>query len=353
VPSFPPQPAGVPWPTETWPAAPPAADVDTDALQRAVDRLMSQPPEFGITLALAVVHRGLLVAEAYGPDTDEHTTLISWSMAKSIVHALAGILVTDGRLMLDEPAAVAEWAADDRSRITPRHLLAMTPGLRFVEDYVDAGTSHCIDMLFGGGQSDVAGYAAALPLDHPPGTSWNYSSGTTNIVSRILGDLVGGGAGGMRAFMAERLFEPLSMRSAEPRFDATGTFLGSSFVYATARDFARFGYLYLRGGQWATERLLPETWVEYGRTPVPVVPDDEDFGYGAHWWLWRDQPGLFGAHGYEGQYTLVDPARDLVVVRLGKTPAELRPNLVDELRTIIGAVPAPASQSHGSAARID
>jgi CubicO group peptidase (beta-lactamase class C family) len=215
----------------------------------------------------------------------------------------------------------------------------MRPGLRFVEDYVDAGISHCIDMLFGAGAADHAAYAAAQPLDHRPGTVWNYSSGTTNIVARIVGDVVGGGEAGMRAFLASELFGPAGMASADPRFDAAGTFVGSSYVYATAHDFARFGALYLADGVADGRRILPVCWVDHARTPTPGVPDTEPFGYGAHWWLWRDEPASLGAHGYEGQYTVVVPSRELVVVRLGKTPAELRPNLVAELRRLVRAFP--------------
>jgi CubicO group peptidase (beta-lactamase class C family) len=197
-----------------------------------------------VTLAELVLHRGEIVHEAYGPDTGPDTTLISWSTGKSVTHALVGVAVRDGLADLDAPAPVREWAGDERSAITLRQLLNMTSGLRFVEDYVDDSVSHCIDMLFGEGHTDVAHYAASLPLDHPPGSTFNYSSGTTNIVSRAVGQAVGGGEAGMRAFMEAELFGPLGMTSADPRFDAAGTFVGSSFLYCTTRDFARFGQLW-------------------------------------------------------------------------------------------------------------
>jgi len=291
-----------------------------------------------ITLAEIVVHKGEVVHETYGPDTGPDTTLISWSTGKSGTHALVGIAVRDGLLDLDAPAPVPEWAGDARSAITLRQLLHMTSGLRFVEDYVDDSISHCIDMLFGAGQADVAAYAAALPLDHPPDSVFNYSSGTTNIVSRIVGQAVGGGEAAMRAFMAEELFGPLGMTSADPRFDAAGTFVGSSFLYCTARDFARFGQLYLADGVWEGRRLLPEGWVDFARTPAPA-PVEEEFGYGAHWWLWDGHgfPGTFAAHGYEGQYVIVRPDRDLVVVRLGKTPIEVRPPVIEHLQELLDA----------------
>jgi CubicO group peptidase (beta-lactamase class C family) len=317
-----------------------AADVDSATVEEVLRRLLAQPPELGLTLAVVAIHGGEVVADGYGPETTAATPLISWSVAKSITHAAVGVLVRDGRLDLSQPAPVPAWAGTEKAAITMQHLLEMRPGLRFVEDYVDAEISHCIDMLFGEGAQDHSAYAAALPLDHPPGTVWNYSSGTTNIVARVVGDVVGGGEAGMRAFLASEVFEPIGMTSADPRFDAAGTFVGSSFVYATARDFARFGELYLADGICEGRRILPAGWLDHARAPTPGVPETEPFGYGAHWWLWRDEPGSLAAHGYEGQYVIVVPARDLVVVRLGKTPAELRPNLVAELRRIVRSFPA-------------
>jgi CubicO group peptidase (beta-lactamase class C family) len=126
------------------------------------------------------------------------------------------------------------------------------------------------------------------------------------------------------------------MTTAVPRFDAAGTFVGSSYLYATARDFARFGELYLRDGVVDGTRVLPEGWVDYARTPTsPPAPPEEPHGYGAHWWLWDDDLGTFGAHGYDGQYTLVVPPLDLVVVRLGKTPVELQPAVKADLHRLV------------------
>ncbi|HEX9257977.1 MAG TPA: serine hydrolase, partial [Acidimicrobiales bacterium] len=315
----------------------PDDDVDGETLGRGLQRLFAQPPDLGLTLAVVAVHRGRIVAEGYGPDTDKTTRLISWSTAKSMTHALTGLALDRCLVDLQAPAPVPEWR-DDRAAITLQHLLTMTPGLRFAEDYVDASVSDCIAMLFGEGKEDTAAYAAALPLDHQPGTFWNYSSGTTNIVSRIVGQVVGGEAG-MRKLLMRDLFGTLGMHTAVPTFDAAGTFVGSSFVNASARDFARFGYLYLRDGIWQGDRLLPVGWRDHARTPTLSVPPEEDFGYGAHWWLWRDEPGSLAAHGYEGQYVIVLPHRDLVLVRLGKTPTDIRPNLVAVLRDLIGCFP--------------
>ena len=341
LPPFRPQPTGVPWPTEVWPTSSLADDVDVAAVTDALRYLDGQPPEIGLSLATLVVHRGGIVAEQYASSAGEDTALVSWSMGKSVTQALVGVIVGQGRLAVDQRAPVAAWAEDERRRITIQQLLNMRSGLRFVEDYVDDTVSHCIEMLFGAGHQDVAGYAASLPLDHPPGEVWNYSSGTTNILCRVVGDVVDGGEEGMRRFMHGHLFGPLGMTSADPRFDGAGTFIGSSFLYATARDFARFGYLYLRGGMWEDRQLLPVGWADAARTAT-AVPTDEPFGYGAQWWLWREWSGTFGAHGYEGQYVVVCPDRDLVVVQLSKNVAEDRPHLLGPLRRIIGAFPTTA-----------
>ncbi|MEN9505675.1 MAG: hypothetical protein RI958_1601 [Actinomycetota bacterium] len=330
--------------------------VAIDEVIGAAERLFDRAAPHGTSLALVVQHRGEVIVEQYGaqPDTvfgpggpvTADTTLISWSMAKSITHAAVGIAVGDGLLDLDAPAAVPAWSGTDKEQITLQDLLEMRPGLLFVEDYVDDQVSHCIEMLYGAGQDDVAAYAASLPLVHEPGTVWNYSSGTTNIICRILGDVVGGGRAGMEAFLAERLFGPVGMTSAIPKFDAAGTFIGSSYVYATARDFARFGQLYLDDGIVVVDgeprRILPGGWCARAAELTASDPDDPTgrSAYGRHWWLWTDVPGLFACQGYEGQYTLVVPDRDLVVVHLGKSPADLRGSLRDELARIVAAFPA-------------
>ena len=337
------QPEGRSWPTLTWATA--EVDGDADRLDSALDRAFRRNPNRTLDLSLAcvVVQRGRVVAERYGPRTTALTPLISWSMGKSILHAAVGIAVGDGLLDIDAPAPVPEWAGaeDPRRQITLRHLLAMRDGLDYVEDYVDAGTSNCLEMLFGEGAQDVAGYAASRPPAAAPDERFNYSSGTTNIVSRVLADALAGRdaapderRAATAAFLQDRLFGPIGM-TAEPRFDAAGTWVASSYVYAGARDFARFGYLYLRDGVWDGRRLLPEGWVDHARTWVSTDPED-GLGYGAQWWLYDDGLGTFAAKGYEGQAILCVPSLDLLVVRLGKTPAEHKPALEAWYRDLIG-----------------
>ena len=332
--AFPTQPAGVPWPDSGWPIRPDAPG----ALGPLVDAMFGDPSRFGTTYAVVVVHEGSVVAERYGgalpnwsgPDTEvtPDTPLLSWSIAKSITHAAVGVLGRDGRLDLAAPAPVPAWSDDARSAITIDHLLQMRDGLAFVEDYVDDGVSNVIEMLFGRGRDDVAAYAAARPLANAPGAVFNYSSGTSNIVARVVGDVVGGGEAGLRRFLVGELFDCIGMGSADPRFDASETFVGSSYVYATARDFARFGLLYLRGGVWDDTRILPESWVDHARLPRSVDATDGRL-YGAHWWVVGDEFGSFWASGYEGQMLVCVPVLDLVIARFGRTDASLGPNLYE------------------------
>jgi CubicO group peptidase (beta-lactamase class C family) len=322
-------------------------------LEDLLDRVCDDSGPLATTYAVVVVHGGKVVAERYQgalehfdrpPDpVTVDTPLLSWSMAKSMLHAVVGLLVGDGLLDLAGPADVPEWstAGDPRHAITLGHLLAMRDGLAFVEDYVDERISDVIEMLFGAGQSDMAHFAADRPLAATPGTHFNYSSGTSNIISSVVARVVGRGAP-YTDFVRTRLFEPIGMHSATPELDPTGTWVASSYVRATARDFARFGLLYLRDGMWDGTRLLPEGWVDYGRTIQSVDPVDGP--YGAHWWgVAGDTLGTFRASGYEGQSITICPTLDLVVVRLGKTSATHYPDLTEWRADMVRAFQQPVS----------
>ena len=298
----------------------------------AMDRAFDPTGPLHQTYAVVVIHRGRLVFERYdgllpqwdkpGKPVVRETPLLSWSMAKSMLHAVVGMLVDEGRLVLDDPAPVPEWQrpGDPRRAITLQQLLSMRDGLDFVEEYEDPETSDVLQMLFGRGQGDMAGFAADRPLGAPPGTRFNYSSGTSNIISGIVARALGPGEP-YRRFLDERLFGPLGMASATASFDAAGTWVAASYAYATARDYARFGLWYLRDGVWEGTRLLPEGWVDHGRRPLSIDPEDGDF-YGSHWWSRANPYGTFWAAGHEGQYIDVCPDLDLVLVRLGRTDAD-------------------------------
>ena len=330
---FPSQPASVPWPDAEWPVGDVAPGVDLAPL---LDAAFDNDGPLATSYAVVVVHHGRIVAERYAgqiehfdapAETIGHDTrLLSWSMAKSMLHAVVGILVADGRLDVAAVADVPEWrgVTDGRESITLDDLLAMRDGLDFVEDYVDARVSDVIEMLFGSGIADVAHFAADRELVAPPDTRFNYSSGTTNIISGIVAHEVGAGDD-YEAFVRSRLFDAIGMTSPAMTFDEAGTWIASSYVHAAARDFARFGLLYLRGGRWGDAQVLPSDWIDHGRRKLSV--DAEGSGYGHQWWVVDDEYGTFRASGYEGQTITICPAHDLVFVRLGKTSADRYPDL--------------------------
>jgi CubicO group peptidase (beta-lactamase class C family) len=245
-------------------------------------------------------------------------------MAKSVAAALAGVLVAEGRLALDRPPPLAAWRAqgDPRAAITLVQLLHMSSGLEFDETYADP-LSDVVYMLFGTG--DAAAFAAGKPLAHPPGTRFAYASGTTNVLMLAMREAIADDRAYL-AFPRRALFDRIGMASAVIEQDASGTYVGSSLMFATARDWARFGLLALRDGEWNGERVLPAGWVRFMTAPAPAAPEGE---YAAHWWLKlranrgaaarvpRLPPDAFHASGHGGQSVTVVPSRDAVIVRLG------------------------------------
>lgn len=283
------------------------------------------------TRGVVVVYKGRIIAERYAPGFSQDMPLAGWSMAKSVTNALIGILVGKGKLALHDPAPVPQWRApaDPRGNITLDQLLHMCSGLAFSEDYANP-LQDVTRMLFDSG--DAAAFAGGKPLKALPGSKWSYASGTTNILARLIRQAVGDTDADYFALPRHALFDRIGMRSAIIEPDAAGTFVGSSFMYATARDWARFGLLYLQDGVWEGERILPEGWVEYSVTPAPPAPQRE---YGAHFWLKIPPPfnstkspppslpaDTFHMIGHEGQFVTVVPSRQLVVVRLGLTRQE-------------------------------
>jgi CubicO group peptidase (beta-lactamase class C family) len=332
MPPLPRQPRGTPWPTKDWPTGDLPQGLDRARFDALMDRGFA---DFAETHAVVIVQGGRLIYERYGPKHGPDATCMSWSMAKSVTHALTGLLVGDDKIDIRGPADVPEWSApmEPRRAITLDELLRMSSGLAFMEVYEADKPSDTIEMLWGSGKEDVAHFAANKPLIYDPDSFWSYSSGTTNIVSRSLARAADAFGPDFEAFMRKRLFEPLGMTSPIPKFDKAGTFIGSSFCFATARDFARFGLLYLRDGVWEGRQLLPDYWVDYARIPTWQQEGVTEGAYGAHWWLGIAGSGTFSANGHEGQYTVIAPELDLVLVRHGKTPTELR----DQLKTWIAA----------------
>jgi len=297
---------------------------DKDALEKAISSAFAdtEPQKPAFTHAVIVVYDGQIVGEKYAPGFDRHSKLMGWSMTKSITNALVGVLVGEGRLNVNEPAPVSEWQHDDRKDITLNDLMHASSGLAWSESYFNP-VADFHNMFIR--SDDKAAYAISKKLKHKPGTYFQYSSGTTNIISRIVRQTVTDSL--YYAFPYEKFFYKIGMYHTIIEPDASGTFVGSSYGYATARDWARFGLLYLNDGVVNGERILPEGWVRYSSTPASAA---EMGTYGAQWWLnhgeesnpnVRSYPSLpadaFSAEGFEEQYVMVIPSRKLVIVRLG------------------------------------
>jgi CubicO group peptidase (beta-lactamase class C family) len=286
------------------------------------------PSRLRRTRAVVVVHRGEIIAEQYAEGFSASTPLIGWSMTKSVLNVLIGILVAQGKLSLEDHDLILQWRAsgDPRRDISLNQMLRMTSGLAFNESYTNL-RSDVIQMLLGAG--DMAGYAAAKPLRNPPGRAWHYSSGTSNILALLIRERLTGSFADHVLFPRHALFDRIGMSSAVMEPDAAGTLVASSYLYATAGDWARFGLFCLQDGIWEGERLLPEGWMKYSRAPTAEAPSGK---FGAHFWL--QIPEVYGglppatsklpadgfhAIGHEGQFLSMFPSCDLVVVRFGLT----------------------------------
>ncbi len=324
--------------SRTWPDG---ARVATEA---ALDGLIADERLAGPGMrAIVVVHRGRIVAERYAPGFTAATPLLGWSMTKTVTAGLIGLLVKDGRLRLEQSAGWPAAPGDARDRITVADLLAMSSGLHFDESY--GAVSDVTRMLYL--EPDMAAFARSQPLDHPPGTVWSYSSGTAVILARLFQDAAGPGA---LAFVHERLFAALGMHSATLEADARGTLVGSSYMYAIARDWARYGQFLLQQGVWNGKQLLPPGYVNMMATPVAA--SGGQYGRGQVW-LWGSEPkvpgenpdaefGLpddtFWMEGHDGQTVAIIPSRELVVVRLGLTPSSLGYRPQPLVQALLGAV---------------
>lgn len=323
--------------------------VDGAALERAIDNAFAEPDPAHPrrTRALVVVQGGRIVAERYAPGFTSTMPLIGWSIGKSALNALIGLRVGDGKLALTDTALMPEWRGKDdpRRAITVDELMRMTSGLAFDESYGDT-ESDAVRMLFV--QGNKASFAAEKPLLFPPDTHWAYSSGTTTILARVLRETFGAERDYL-SYPRTRLFSPLGMRSAVLEPDASGTFAASSFLYATARDFARLGLLFLHKGVWQGTRILPEGWVDYSLRATPLSPESE---YGAHVWLKLPESSGGGEPpmpadayymlGHDEQVVAIVPSRDLVIVRLGLTRGDGDWDSARELAPIVSAFPLTA-----------
>lgn len=295
-------------------------------LEAALDRAFAETaqPPYRRVKAIVILHDGKLVAERYAPGYNADTPILGYSLAKSVTNALIGILVRQKKLSVEQLAPVPEWQnpSDPRHAITMDQLMRMSSGLAIEES--DSGLDRVSRMLFL--EPDMAGFAARTRLKAAPGTQWEYTSGNTLILSRIIRDAVGGRAEDVREFAGKELFEPLDITTATIEFDSAGTPVGSIYVFASARDWARFGELYLNDGVVDGRRILPEGWVNY--SAAPTLNQD----YGAGFWTNRGAHGnaadrieaampedAFYGSGNLGQRVVIIPSQGLVIVRLGLT----------------------------------
>ncbi|MCB2079306.1 MAG: serine hydrolase [Novosphingobium sp.] len=329
--------------------------IDREKLARAVDSLFADEDAIGETHAVVVIRGGEIVAERYGDGFSKDTRFLGWSMAKTVTGVLIGLLVSDGRLRLNESAPVPRWQrpGDPRGEITLRQLLQMRSGLRHAEVTDPVGDADTVRMLFLDGRDDMSAYAESQPLEAEPGRKFEYSSASTI----ILADTAAHALTDRRdpavrrrivsEYLRTRLFEPAGMTSMVAEFDAAGTMIGSSMIHATARDWGKFGEYLRHGGSVKGAQLIPRGWIDFMKTPGP-----RNKAYGAQLWLNRPSsegedmlfPGkapedLFAAIGHLGQYVIVSPGQRLTVVRLGHTEDAKRGALRARLSDLVALFP--------------
>lgn len=329
--------------------------VSREKLARAVDELFARQ-DIGETRALLVLHDGKTAAERYGEGYGARTRFLGWSMSKTVTGVMIGALIAEGRLRLDDPPPIPAWQrpGDPRGEITLRQLLQMRSGLRHKENSEPIYDSGEVRMLFRDGRDDMAAWAEAQPLANDPGRVFTYSTPTGVILADITARVLAPGAKpdarrrAVAEFFESRISGPLGAPSFTPEYDAAGTMIGGSMIWATARDWVKFGEMLRHKGSVGGAQLVPRAWVEFMTRPSPRSPD-----YGAMTWLNRPSGGkrdeLFAAQGprdafalvgHLGQYVIVSPSQGLTIVRLGKTDGKDRPALVGALAKIAALYPS-------------
>lgn len=291
------------------------ANIDYNKLQKAVESVFDKEDQkTKRTRSVVVLYKGYLVGEKYAPGFTETSKILGWSMTKSLTATYFGILQKQGKIDIMKPAPIAEWQNDERKNITINDLLHMNSGLEWEEDY--GKISDVTKMLFI--SEDMTQPQIDKPLVGKPNNSWNYSSGTTNLLSGILRKQFKTHQEYLD-FWYSSLLDKIGMNSALVEVDMAGNFVGSSYGWATTRDWAKFGLLYLNEGKWNGEQLFDASWAKYVATPT----NGSNGQYGAHFWLnaggkYPDVPrDLYHCSGYQGQMVFIIPSMDLVVVRMG------------------------------------
>ena len=322
--------------TIAWPLGNVVSDSSTNinraALEEITNNLMDEDGYNGHAFAFMVVHKGVPVAEAYQPEFNAKTRFLSWSMAKSFTNSLVGIMVKDGKLDINKPIAFPNWQNDKRKNITLNNLMQMQSGLRWNEDY--GARSDVTVMLYC--ENDFAGFTYNQPPAYPAGKKWYYSSGSVNVLNYLMRKSIGNDPDYYR-FAQTQLFNKIGMADAVFEVDASGTQTGSSYIYATARDYARFGLLCLQDGVFNGERILPEGWMKYSTTPA----SDSKGKYGSLFWLntskyYPSAPeDMYSCNGHDGQQIFMFPSKDLVIVLVGYSP---KPDRVMNFDTLLGDI---------------
>lgn len=305
---------------------------DTIKLERIAEKLMDDDGYNGHAFAFMVVHKGIPVVEAYQPQFNAKTRFLSWSMAKSFTNTLAGIMVKEGKWDINQPVNIPEWQTDERKNITINNLMQMQSGIRWNEDY--GNRSDVTQMLYC--SNDFAKFTYNQPFAFPAGSHWYYSSGSVNVVNYLMRKTLGND-NEYYNLAQSHLFNKIGMPNAVFEVDASGTQVGSSYIYATARDYARFGMLYLQDGIFNGERILPEGWVKYTTTPAA----NSNGKYGSLFWLnvSKYHPAapedMYSCNGHDGQQIFIIPSQELVVVLLGYSP---KPDRVMKFNELLGDV---------------
>ena len=312
--SLPENPDTIAWPMGNLIADTIPSGINIDKLNLAVQQVMADTIPSKGTFALMIVYKGQPVAEVYRKDFSVGNRFLSWSMAKSFTNTLIGLRVKNAALDINKPVNIENWQNDERKNITFNNLLHMNSGLEWNEDY--GNLSDVTIMLHKVG--DMGKYTAEKPFAYPADSVWIYSSGTTNLASMLLRQSFDSDADYYK-YPREALFNKIGMKSAIWETDASGTFVGSSYLYATMRDYARFALLYMNKGNWLGEQLLPENWVDYTTSEA----HGSNGQYGAFFWLnlSDDQPDApkdtYMCKGHDGQFIFIIPSKKLIVIRTG------------------------------------
>lgn len=339
-------PATIPWPNGDMVAAKPLpAKVNATALQAASDWTFDRESAEQVTLSLMVIHKGDIIHERYAPGIDRTTRTRTWSTAKSIAATLFGMLVDEGRMDLDAPLGF-DWLpnvispeTDPRNAITLRHVLNMSSGL-FPIDSFGLEYSTGSGLSYWAGASSLSG-ARNRGLVREPGTFWDYENYDTLLAVYAM-KLALGNDKTYQEFPRRALLDKLGMRNTLVSTDRFHDFILSSQVYTNARDLARFGMLYAQNGIWNSERLISQDWIDFVRRPAPATADTGNF-YGGQWWLVPDDrtdvpKDAYSTAGNRGQYVIIVPSHDLVIVRRGLDYGKQGFNRWDLTREVLKAI---------------